>query len=198
MFLLAGLGNPGAKYASNRHNVGFMAIDAIAQKNKFPFFRQRFGGLMCRGRMGPEDVILFKPGGYMNNSGQPLGAVAQFFKFSLSNIWVIHDDLDIELGRVKVKSGGGAGGHNGLKSIDSHIGSDYSRLRIGIGRPPGDTDVSNYVLSNFKSNELPWLDNLIPEIAGFMPFLLNGDSQAFCNNIVSSMRSVSQGLKANE
>ena len=198
MFLLAGLGNPGAKYASNRHNVGFMAVDAIAEKNKFPLFRQRFAGLMCRGKIESEDVILFKPSGYMNNSGQPLAAVAQFFKFSLSNIWVIHDDLDIELGRVKVKSGGGAGGHNGLKSIDSHIGSDYSRLRIGIGRPPGDTDVSNYVLSDFKSNELPWLDNLIPEIARFMPSLLNGDSQAFCNNIVSSMRSVSQGLKTNE
>ena len=198
MFLLAGLGNPGAKYACNRHNVGFMAVDAIAKKNKFPIFREQFGGLMCRGRIEPEDVILFKPNSYMNDSGQPVGAVVRFFKLSLAKIWIVHDDLDIEPGRVRVKVGGGTGGHNGLKSIDSHIGSDYSRLRIGIGRPPGDTDVSNYVLSDFKSNELPWLDNLIPEIAGFMPSLLNGDSQAFCNNIVSSMRSVSQGLKTDE
>ncbi|MBT07163.1 MAG: aminoacyl-tRNA hydrolase [Rhodospirillaceae bacterium] len=198
MFLLAGLGNPGAKYASSRHNVGFMAIDAIAEKNKFPLFRQRFGGLVCRGRIEPEDVILFKPNGYMNNSGQPLAAVVQFFKLSLPNIWVIHDDLDIEPGRVRVKTGGSAGGHNGLKSIDSHIGRGYSRLRIGIGRPPRDTDVSNYVLSNFKSNDLPWLDNLISEIAGTMPFLLNRDSQTFCNNIVSSMRSISPGLKPDQ
>ena len=198
MFLLAGLGNPGAKYASSRHNVGFMAIDAIAEKNKFPLFRQRFGGLVCRGRIEPEDVILFKPNGYMNNSGQPLAAVVQFFKLLLPNIWVIHDDLDIEPGRVRVKTGGSAGGHNGLKSIDSHIGRGYSRLRIGIGRPPRDTDVSNYVLSNFKSNDLPWLDNLISEIAGTMPFLLNRDSQTFCNNIVSSMRSISPGLKPDQ
>ena len=97
-----------------------------------------------------------------------------------------------------MKTGGGAGGHNGLKSIDSHIGSDYSRLRIGIGRPPRDTDVSNYVLSDFKSNDLLWLDNLIPEIGGTMPFLLNADPQAFCNNIVSSMRSIFPELKTNE
>ena len=198
MFLLAGLGNPGAKYALNRHNVGFMAVDAIAEKNKFPLFRQRFAGLMCRGKIESEDVILFKPSSYMNNSGQPLAAVVNFFKLSLSNVWVIHDDLDIELGHVRVKTGGGAGGHNGLKSIDSHIGSDYSRLRIGIGRPPRDTDVSNYVLSDFKSNDLLWLDNLIPEIGGTMPFLLNADPQAFCNNIVSSMRSISRELKTNE
>ena len=150
---------------------------------------------MCRGRIEPEDVILFKPSSYMNNSGQPLATVVQFFKLSLPNIWVIHDDLDIEPGRVRVKTGGSAGGHNGLRSIDSHIGSDYSRLRIGIGRPPRDTDVSNYVLSDFKSNDLPWLDNLIPEIAGTMPFLLDRDPQAFCNKIVSSMRSISRELK---
>ena len=195
MFLLAGLGNPGAKYALNRHNVGFMAVDAIAEKNKFPLFRKRFAGLMCRGKIESEDVILFKPSSYMNTSGQPLAAIVKFFKLPLSNVWVIHDDLDIELGRVRVKTGGGAGGHNGLKSIDSHIGSDYSRLRIGIGRPPRDTDVSNYVLSDFKSNDLPWLDNLIPEIAGTMPFLLDQDPQAFCNKIVSSMRSISRELK---
>ena len=195
MLLLVGLGNPGPNNTNNRHNVGFMAVDAIAEKNKFPLFRQRFAGLMCRGKIEPEDVILFKPSGYMNNSGQPLAAIVKFFKLPLSNVWVIHDDLDIELGRVRVKTGGGAGGHNGLKSIDSHIGSDYSRLRIGIGRPPRDTDVSNYVLSDFKSNDLPWLDNLIPEIAGTMPFLLDQDPQAFCNKIVSSMRSISRELK---
>ena len=153
---------------------------------------------MCRGKIEPEDVILFKPSGYMNNSGQPLAAIVKFFKLPLSNVWVIHDDLDIELGRVRVKTGGGAGGHNGLKSIDSHIGSDYSRLRIGIGRPSRETDVTKYVLSDFKSEDLSWLDSLIPEIARTMPSLLEADFQTFGNNIVSSMRSVPRGPRTSE
>ena len=134
----------------------------------------------------------------MNESGQPVGAVVRFFKLSLSQIWIIHDDLDIEPGRVRVKVGGGTGGHNGLKSIDSHIGRDYSRLRIGIGRPPRDGDVSNYVLSDFKSDDLSWLDNLLSGIARTMPSLLSGDSQAFGNNIVSLMRSAPQISKTNK
>tara|TARA_B100000686_G_scaffold168066_1_gene175489 strand:+ start:614 stop:1210 length:597 start_codon:yes stop_codon:yes gene_type:complete len=198
VLLLAGLGNPGAKYSSNRHNVGFMAIDAIAEKNKFPLFREQLGGLMCRGRIELEDVILFKPSSYMNESGQPVGAVVRFFKLSLSQIWIIHDDLDIEPGRVRVKVGGGTGGHNGLKSIDSHIGRDYSRLRIGIGRPPRDGDVSNYVLSDFKSDDLSWLDNLISGLAKTMPSLLSGDSQAFGNNMASLMRLAPQISKTNK
>jgi len=198
VFLFAGLGNPGAKYASNRHNIGFMVVDAIAEKHNFSLFREQFGGLVCRGRIELEDVILFKPNSYMNNSGQPLDAIVRFFKLSLSEIWVIHDDLDIEPGRVKVKVGGGTGGHNGLKSIDSHIGRDYSRLRIGIGRPSHDIDVSNYVLSDFRSDDLSWLDNLISEIAATMPPLLSGDRQGFCNNIVSSMQLVSPGPQTSE
>ncbi len=196
MFLLVGLGNPGAKYASNRHNIGFMVIDAIAKKNNFPPFRQQFGGLMCRGRVELEDVILLKPNSYMNDSGGPVGAVARFFKLSLSDIWVIHDDLDLQPGRLKVKTGGGTGGHNGLKSIDSHIGRDYSRLRIGIGRPVPDADVSSYVLADFRPDDRSWVDNLIPRIAVTMMPLLNGNPEMFCNRIASSMGRLNGAPKA--
>jgi PTH1 family peptidyl-tRNA hydrolase len=187
--LLVGLGNPGKAYTWNRHNVGFMAVDGIAQKHHFPGYREQFGGLVCQGRIELENVILFKPSSFMNESGRPVGLVARFFKVSLSDILVMHDDLDLERGRVRVKTGGGAGGHNGLKSIDSHIGKGYGRLRIGIGRPDGGKDASDYVLSNFGGDDQVWLDSLIPAIALVMPDLLHGNAASFCNKISSSTRS---------
>ena len=187
--LLVGLGNPGMQYTWNRHNVGFMAIDGIAQKFQFPRYREQFGGLVCQGRIDGEKVILCKPNGFVNDSGRSVGLVARFFKVSLSKILVIHDDLDVRPGRIRVKTGGGAGGHNGLKSIDSHVGKDYGRLRIGIGRPPDDRKVSDYVLGDFEKCDQEWLDKLLPAIADLIPYLLCGDRDGFCNKIFASTRS---------
>ena len=186
MALLVGLGNPGQEYIWNRHNVGFMAVDGIAQKHRFPRYREQFGGLVCQGRIELENVILFKPSSFMNESGRPVGLVARFFKVSSSDVLVMHDDLDLDPGRIRVKTGGGTGGHNGLKSIDSHIGKDYARLRIGIGRPDEDNDVSNYVLGNFRRHDQEWLDSLVPAIAQMIPHLLRGDTASFCNKVFSS------------
>ena len=160
MALLVGLGNPGMRYTWNRHNIGFMAIDGIAQKYQFPRYKEQFGGLVCQGWIEQDKVILFKPGSFMNESGRAVGLVARFFKVSVSEILVIHDDLDIRPGRIRVKTGGGSGGHNGLKSIDSHIGKNYGRLRIGIGRPSNEREVSDYVLSDFERGDQEWLDKL--------------------------------------
>ena len=190
MALLVGLGNPGMRYTWNRHNIGFMAIDGIAQKYQFPRYKEQFGGLVCQGWIEQDKVILFKHGSFMNESGRAVGLVARFFKVSVSEILVIHDDLDIRPGRIRVKTGGGSGGHNGLKSIDSHIGKNYGRLRIGIGRPSNEREVSDYVLSDFERGDQEWLDKLLPAIADRIPYLLDGDKEGFCNKIFSSTRPV--------
>ena len=190
MALLIGLGNSGKEYACHRHNVGFMAVDEIAQKYRFPSYREQFGGLVCQGRIELKKVVLFKPATFMNLSGRPAGLVARFFKIPLSEIIVMHDDIDIAPGRIRVKTGGGTGGHNGIKSIDEHLGRDYGRVRIGVGRPEVDDNVSDYVLGNFRPNEYEWLRCLMPAIAAEIPTLLRGDSSSFCNRVFSSIANV--------
>ena len=164
MWLFVGLGNPGNQYAKNRHNVGFMSMDSV--QKEFPSFgsyKSKFQGLISEGRIGGGKAILLKPQTYMNNSGQSVAKAASFHKIEPENIIVFHDELDIDAGTVRVKQGGGTAGHNGLKSIQEHLGTpDFWRVRIGIGRPPHeDADVSNYVLRDFSKEEQKWLEPLL-------------------------------------
>lgn len=163
--LFVGLGNPGSQYAKTRHNAGFLAIDEIRASYGFSPEKSRDGGLVSEGFIDGQKIIIFKPLSYMNLSGGPVGRMAQFHKIPPEKIFVFHDDLDIEPGKVRIKQGGGHGGHNGLKSLDSHIGKNYWRIRIGIGHP-GDKDlVSNYVLHPFSKNEMRILTSLAAAIA---------------------------------
>ncbi len=182
-FLIIGLGNPGTGYSGNRHNVGFMVLDRIMADFGFSKPSLKFGGAVAEGAIGDNKIYVFKPLGYMNISGGPASEIARFYKIPLKNIIAIHDDLDLALGKLKVKRGGGSGGHNGLKSLDTHLGVDYLRIRVGIGHP-GDKDmVSDYVLSNFRKEELPTLDNIIQETSRHIGLLLEGDEAGFMNKV---------------
>jgi PTH1 family peptidyl-tRNA hydrolase len=175
MFVLVGLGNPGNQYAMNRHNVGFMAIDVIAESFRFSPFKQKFSALLCEGTLGKNRVVLCKPQTFMNCSGQAVAQLLQFYKIPATSVYVIHDDLALEPGRVKLKLAGGAGGHNGLRSLDQHIGQNYWRVRVGIGHPGVKDMVSDYVLSNFKASDHHWLLPLLSSIAEESPILLGAE-----------------------
>ena len=182
--LLIGLGNPGKEHAHNRHNAGFMVVDRIADDWHFSPFKKTFGGTFSDGVIEGEKIYLFKPMSYMNRSGGPAGEVANFYKIEPEHIIVIHDELDLELGKLRVKKGGGHGGHNGLRSLDSHLGKDYWRVRFGIDHP-GDKDmVSDYVLSNFSKAETPLVDTMVSEISRHISLLLKGDDAGFMNKVV--------------
>lgn len=186
-FLLIGLGNPGKDYAGNRHNVGFMAADAVAGHYRFSPWSKKFRGQLCEGKIGDEKAYLLKPQTYMNLSGESAGEAARFYKIPPANIIAIHDELDLPLGRLRVKKGGGNGGHNGLESLDSHLGKEYRRVRIGIGHP-GDKDmVSDYVLSDFAKAEKPLAAQMVDEVAKHIGLLLAGDEAGFMNKIVLSV-----------
>ncbi len=187
-FLLIGLGNPGSSYSGNRHNVGFMVLDKIMADYGFSKPSLKFGGSVAEGVIEANKVYAFKPLGYMNISGAPASEISRFYKIDLKNTIAIHDDLDIALGKLKVKRGGGSGGHNGLKSLDSHIGVDYMRIRIGIGHP-GDKDmVSDYVLSNFRKEEVPALEGIIQETSRHIAVLLDSDEAGFMNKVSLSLQ----------
>lgn len=181
MMLLVGLGNPGSAYKATRHNIGFIAVDEIAHRYNFSSSRIKFTAEISEGLIGLERIISIRPLTYMNNSGIAVREVANFYKIPVHNILVCHDDLDIPLGKIKVKRGGGHGGHNGLKSIDAHLGKEYLRLRIGIGHP-GDKDmVSDYVLGRFSKQEELEKERVIAIIADIFPMLLAGDEAGFMN-----------------
>jgi PTH1 family peptidyl-tRNA hydrolase len=181
--LIIGLGNPGTEYAGNRHNIGFMAIDRIIADHNFSRPTLKFGGAVSEGMIKNNKAYAFKPLGYMNISGGPSGELARFYKIPPKDIMVIHDDLDLPLGKLRVKRGGGSGGHNGLKSLDAHLGADYLRIRLGIGHP-GDKDmVSDYVLSNFRKEEISGLGNIIQETSNHLDLLLAGDEAGFMNKV---------------
>lgn len=183
MLLLVGLGNPGSGYAKNRHNIGFMAADEIVRRHSFGPYRAKFQGQISDGVIGGEKVLILKPETYMNLSGQSVAAAARFHKIPVQDIIVLHDELDLPPGKLRVKRGGGAGGHNGLKSIDSHLGQDYRRVRLGIGHP-GDKDrVAGYVLQDFAKAEEAWLTGLLDAVADAMPLLVKGDESGFMNRI---------------
>lgn len=183
MLLFAGLGNPGPQYADNRHNVGFMAADAIARRHDFSPWSRKFQGLIAEGTIAGEKIILLKPQTFMNLSGQSVGEAQRFFKIPLSAVTVFHDELDLVEAKVRVKTGGGNGGHNGLRSIDAHGGKDYRRVRIGIGHPGVKELVHNHVLGNFSKADHAWLDPLIDTLADNIALLVKGDDNGFMNKL---------------
>ncbi|RJG44208.1 aminoacyl-tRNA hydrolase [Mesorhizobium sp. DCY119] len=188
MLLFAGLGNPGAKYANNRHNVGFMAAEAIARRHDFSPWSKKFQGLIAEGKLDGEKVILLKPQTFMNLSGQSVGEALRFYKLQPSDLTVFYDELDLVSGKVRVKTGGGAGGHNGIRSIDQHIARDYRRVRIGIGHPGVKEMVHNHVLGDFAKADSEWLDVLLDSIADNAPLLIKGDESGFMNRITLALR----------
>ncbi len=187
MLLLVGLGNPGAEYAKTRHNVGFMVVQAIAQRHGIGPWRRRFAGLACEGTIGGERVLLLLPGTYMNESGRAVGEAAQFFKLPVGDVTVFHDEIELPPGKVRVKIGGGIAGHNGLRSITAHIGNDYRRVRVGVGHPGSKDLVERYVLSDFAKNERPLFEALVAILADNAELLVRGQDASFQNKIHLAM-----------
>ncbi|MGH1417223.1 MAG: aminoacyl-tRNA hydrolase [Hyphomicrobiaceae bacterium] len=183
MKLLVGLGNPGTQYAGNRHNVGFMALERIADTNALSPWRKRFQGEALDGRIGSERILLLKPQTYMNESGRSVGEAARFLKINPQDVIVFYDEIDLAPGKLKVKTGGGNAGHNGLRSISAHLDNDYVRVRIGVGHPGRKDQVANYVLNNFAKAEHDWLDPLLDAIASATPNLLNNDAARFTADV---------------
>ncbi len=183
MKLYIGLGNPGKKYAYNRHNIGFMIVDEIARQHGFTNWRKRFQGEVAEGQIKGEKCLLLKPGTYMNESGRAAGEACRFYKIPLEDVIVFHDELDLRPGKIRVKTGGGFAGHNGLKSLTAHIGNDYIRVRIGIGHPGQKNLVHNYVLRDFAKADAVWLDPLLDAIARAAPHLATGDNANFMNQV---------------
>ena len=184
MKLFVGLGNPGGKYARNRHNIGFMAVDRIADDHGFAPWRNKFNGQISEGRLGSEKVLLLKPETFMNLSGQSVGEAMRFHKLESQDVTVFHDELDLAPGKCRVKTGGGHAGHNGLRSIHAHIGAEYHRLRLGIGHPGRKELVSPYVLHDFPKAEIEgWLDDLLRGISDGIASLAADDTPAFLNAI---------------
>ena len=183
MLLFVGLGNPGTKYAKNRHNIGFMAVEQIAADHGFGPWKTKFQAELCEGRLGSEKVMLLKPQTFMNLSGQSVGEAMRFFKLSAGDVTVFHDELDLAPGKVRVKTGGGHAGHNGLRSIHQHIGEAYQRVRLGIGHPGRKDLVSHYVLQDFAKADAEWLDDLLRGIGDGAPSLADGRTDRFQNAV---------------
>ena len=189
MLLFAGLGNPGSDYAGNRHNVGFMALDAIAARHGFASWKSKGTSLVAEGRIGTEKVLAVKPQSFMNRSGGPVADIARFYRIVPSDIFVFYDEIDIAAGRIRVKCGGGHGGHNGIRDIDRHLGTDYWRVRIGVGRPeqviPGSQiDIQKWVLMDFMAAEREtWLTPLLGTIADEVDRLTAHDEGGFMSRV---------------
>lgn len=183
MKLIVGLGNPGDKYAMNRHNVGFMAVDRIREAHGFGPWRSRFQGMTSEGSLGGEKVLLLKPMTYMNDSGRSVGEAARFLKVPLADVTVIHDEIDLAPGRLRAKTGGGHAGHNGLRSIHAHLGDGYHRVRIGVGHPGHKDAVPGYVLRDFPKADGGWLDDLLRGIEDGAAELARGDWAGFQNKV---------------
>ncbi|MGE5368085.1 MAG: aminoacyl-tRNA hydrolase [Chloroflexota bacterium] len=183
MLLFVGLGNPGRQYARNRHNIGFMALEAIARRHGFPSARARFHGLVSEGTIGGEKVMLLQPQTYMNESGRAVGEAARFHKIPLGDIVVFHDELDLAPAKCRIKIGGGVAGHNGLRSITAHVGNDYKRVRMGIGHPGDKSLVHGYVLNDFGKSEEPWVEALCDALADNAALLLKGDDAGLQNRL---------------
>lgn len=183
MKLFVGLGNPGPKYAGNRHNIGFMALDQIAADHGFSPWRSKFQGSLTEGTQGSEKVLLLKPETFMNLSGQSVGEAMRFYKLTPADVTVFHDELDLAPGKLKLKVGGGHAGHNGLRSIHQHIGPEYARVRLGIGHPGHKDRVAGYVLSDFAKAEADWLDDLMRGISDGAGYLAQGNGAKFSNAV---------------
>jgi peptidyl-tRNA hydrolase, PTH1 family len=187
MLLLVGLGNPGARYVGTRHNVGFMAVQAIAKRHGIGPWRRRFQGVACEGTLGGARVLLLLPGTFMNESGRAVAQAAHFYKLPLVDITVFHDEIELPPGKVRIKVGGGIAGHNGLRSISEHIGNDYRRVRIGVGHPGHKDLVEHYVLSDFAKSEQRWVEALTEILADNVDFLVRSEDASFQNKVHLAM-----------
>jgi peptidyl-tRNA hydrolase, PTH1 family len=183
MFLFVGLGNPGAKYASNRHNVGFMAVDVIAAAHHFSPWRKKFQGEVSEGTLGAEKVLLLKPQTFMNESGRSVGEAVRFHDIPLDKVFVFYDELDLEPGKVRVKLGGGAAGHNGIRSISAHITPEFKRVRLGIGHPGVQHLVMPHVLGDFAKSDREWLVAMLDALADNAPMLVDGHEAKFQSHV---------------
>ena len=183
MKLIVGLGNPGAKYAGHRHNIGFMALDRIAADHGFGSWRGKHQGSVSEGRFGSDRAVLLKPETFMNNSGQSVQAAMRFYKLEPEDVVVLHDEIDLAPSKVKHKVGGGHAGHNGLRSIHSRIGPDYARVRLGVGHPGRKDLVPAYVLHDFGKADQDWLDDVLRGVSDGAPFLATGDAAKFSNAV---------------
>lgn len=183
MMVWAGLGNPGPQYAMHRHNVGFMALDLIAEMHGFAPVQKKFSGWVQEGRIGPEKVLLLKPATWMNESGRAVSEALRFYKLTPADLTVFHDELDLAPFKVKVRTGGGLAGHNGLRSIDQHLGPDFRRVRIGIGHPGHKDRVTGHVLGNYAKAELDPLTDMLAAIGAEAEWLAKGDDARFMSDV---------------
>ncbi len=183
MLLFVGLGNPNPDNSNNRHNVGFSVIDAMNEKFKLSKQKPKFKGLLTTGKIDEQKVFAIKPLTFMNNSGICIKELIDYFKIDVKNVFVFHDDIDIDIGKVKVKNGGGSAGHNGIDSIDKNIGKNYSRVRIGVGRPKKSSAVADYVLDNFSGDEKQNVEKVTQNIIEFISILISRDLDLFSSKI---------------
>ena len=187
MLLFVGLGNPGPRYIGNRHNIGFMAAQAIARRYDMAPWRRRFQGVSVEGNIGRDKTLLLLPGTFMNESGRAVAEAATFYKLDVSDIVVLHDELELPPGKLRVKKGGGNAGHNGLRSITAHVGNDYRRVRLGIGHPGDKKLVENYVLQDFAKSEWPWVEEMCDVVADNAGLLIEGKDSTFQNKVHLAM-----------
>ncbi len=183
MALMVGLGNPGPRYEANRHNIGFMAVDAIHHRHGFGPWRTRHHGLMAEGVVADRKARVLKPMTFMNESGRSVAAAAHYYRIPSEAIFVLHDEIDLRAGKVRVKRGGGSAGHNGLRSIDAHLGADYWRVRIGVGHPGDRERVMGHVLNDFAKADRGWLDKLLDALAECAPLLVEGRAADFMSKV---------------
>jgi len=183
MLILVGLGNPGARHAGNRHNIGFMAVEAIARRHSIGPWRRRFQGVAAEGPIGFDRALLLLPGTYMNESGRAVAEATHFYKVAPHDVVVFHDEIDLPPAKVRVKAGGGIAGHNGLRSVSEHIGNEYRRVRIGVGHPGVKDLVQAYVLNDFAKIERPWVEVLCETVADNAALLAKGEDASFQNKV---------------
>jgi peptidyl-tRNA hydrolase, PTH1 family len=187
MLLFVGLGNPGPNHAGNRHNIGFMAVQAIARRHNISPWRRRFQGVAVEGNIAGQRVLLLLPGTYMNESGRAVAEAANFYKLEMGDIVVFHDEVELPPGKVRVKLGGGNAGHNGLRSLSDHIGNDYHRVRFGVGRPVDKNLMQSYVLQDFAKSDWPWVEALCDVVADNVALLIEGKDSTFQNRVHLAM-----------
>lgn len=198
MLLFTGLGNPGPRHAANRHNVGFLAVDAIHRRHRFGPWRRRFQGETAEGQLGGERVLLLKPMTFMNESGRSVGEALNFFKIGIGDLTVFHDEIDLAPMKLRVKKGGGIAGHNGLRSISAHCGNEYWRVRIGVGHPGVPELVHSHVLNDFTKDEMGWVGTIIDTIAEDAELLVTGRAEQFQNRIHLALRAKGFDKSSNE
>jgi len=188
MFLVVGLGNPGEKYARNRHNIGFMAADEIVRRHSFSPFRTKFQGELAEGKIGTKKILVLKPQTFMNESGRSVNEVVKFYKIATEDIVVLHDELDLAPGKLRIKRGGGHAGHNGLRSMHDHVGPDYGRVRMGIGHPGDKNQVSSYVLKDFGKADKDWLEPLVDAVADNIDLVLAEKDSDFTTRVALAIK----------